>query len=82
MDHIEAQELLPELDGKWKTLNFGSPIPGLYPQNGTEQVRIKGLTVKENDLIRTEYTIVISDQGNVIGTYHVVAEEDFKVIKW
>ncbi len=69
------REVLVDLDNQWSTLSMGSPIPGLYPQNGAETVRIKGNSDIVGDLIVTEYTIVILDEGNVVAKYQVRSEE-------
>jgi len=81
MSNEEAREILPQLDDQWKTLKMGNPIPGLYPQHGAEQVRIKGRSITEGDIVRTEYTIVVSDQGKIIGTYKVTAEESKEMLE-
>jgi len=81
MNKDEAWEILPQLDDQWKTLKMGNPIPGLYPQHGAEVVRIKGSSITEGEIIRTEYTIVVSDQGKIIGTYKVIADESREMLE-
>ncbi len=69
------REILSELDNEWHTLKHGNPVPGLYPQNGTETVKVRGnSTVVENGTVTT-YEIVVTDQGVVVGRYRVIAEE-------
>ena len=71
----ERRELLSELDNEWHTLKHGNPVPGLYPQNGTETVKVRGSSRIENERTITTYEIVITDSGEVVGRYRVIAEE-------
>ena len=76
-----SRELLTELDNEWHTLKLGSPIPGLYIQNGAETVKVKGSSVVRGTSVLTEYTVVISDRGKVIGTYKVEASESKSAVE-
>lgn len=77
----DARELLAELDNEWNTLKLGSPIPGLYVQSGAETVRVKGTSVIKGSKVITEYTVVISDGGKVVGTYEVKATESKQAVE-
>ena len=68
------------LDNEWRTLDGWNPIPGFYSQHGAEQVRIKGHSSIENNLIKTEYTILVMDLGKIVGSYHVLAEESYDAV--
>lgn len=69
------RELISELDNEWHTLKHGNPVPGLYPQTGTEVVKVRGSSRVETDKTLTTYEIIVSDEGAVIGRYRVIAEE-------
>jgi hypothetical protein len=69
------REVISELDNEWHTLKHGSPVPGLYPQTGTEVVKVRGSSRVESDKTVTSYEIVITDEGTVVGHYRVVAVE-------
>ncbi|MFP4151536.1 MAG: hypothetical protein ACLFR8_13130 [Alkalispirochaeta sp.] len=71
----QRREVISELDNEWHTLKHGNPVPGLYPQNGTETVRVRGSSRLEEDRTITTYEIVVTDGGTVIGRYRVIAEE-------
>lgn len=38
----QRREVIRELDNEWHTLKHGNPVPGLYPQTGTELVKVRG----------------------------------------
>lgn len=69
------RELLSELDNEWHTLKHGNPVPGLYPQTGAETVKVRGESRVENEKAITRYEIVVTDEGNMVGHYWIVAEE-------
>jgi len=69
------REVIMELDSEWHRLKYGNPIPGLYPQTGAEVVKVRGSSSVMEDRTVTRYEIVVTDQGKVVGTYKVVAEE-------
>lgn len=69
------REVISELDNEWHTLKHGNPVPGLYPQTGTEQVRVRGNSRVEDDRTITTYEIIVTDAGEVMGRYRVIAEE-------
>lgn len=69
------QELISELDNEWHRLKYGNPVPGLYPQTGTEVVKVRGSSRIESEKTVTTYEIVVSDQGHVVGHYRVLAVE-------
>lgn len=71
----QRREVISELDNEWHTLKHGNPVPGLYPQTGTELVKVRGSSRIEEDQSITTYEIVVSDGGNVVGRYRVIAEE-------
>ena len=71
----ERRELLGELDNEWHTLKHGNPIPGLYPQNGTEIAKVRGSSRIEDERTITTYEVVVLDRGEVVGRYRVIAEE-------
>ncbi|MFA7566821.1 MAG: hypothetical protein WCY01_07315 [Alkalispirochaeta sp.] len=71
----QRRELISELDNEWNTLKHGNPIPGLYPQNGTETVKVRGTSWIEEDHTVTQYELVVTDAGKVVGRYRVLAEE-------
>jgi len=76
MDHdAQRREVLSELDNEWHTLKHGNPVPGLYPQDGTEQVKVRGDSRIDGDKTVTQYEIIVSDRGVVVGRYRVLAEE-------
>jgi hypothetical protein len=69
------REVMAELDNEWHTLRHGNPVPGLYPQTGIETVKVRGHSEVVGEKTITKYEIVVTDEGEVVGTYHVVAEE-------
>jgi hypothetical protein len=71
----QRREVISELDNEWHTLKHGNPVPGLYPQTGTEVVKVRGSSRIEDDQSITTYEIVVSDGGVVVGRYRVIAEE-------
>jgi hypothetical protein len=71
----QRREVISELDNEWHTLKHGNPVPGLYPQTGTELVKVRGSSRIEDDQSITTYEIVVSDGGIVVGRYRVIAEE-------
>ncbi len=71
----QRREVISELDNEWHTLKHGNPVPGLYPQTGTELVKVRGSSRIEDDQSITTYEIVVSDGGTVVGRYRVIAEE-------
>lgn len=71
----QRREVISELDNEWHTLKHGNPVPGLYPQTGTELVKVRGSSRIEDDESVTTYEIVVSDGGTVVGRYRVIAEE-------
>ncbi len=71
----QRKEVISELDNEWHTLKHGNPVPGLYPQTGTELVKVRGTSRIEHDHTITTYEIVVSDSGHIVGRYRVVAEE-------
>ncbi|MDA3951181.1 MAG: hypothetical protein PF508_18385 [Spirochaeta sp.] len=71
----QRREVLSELDNEWHTLKHGNPVPGLYPQDGTEQVKVRGDSRIDGDKTVTQYEIIVSDRGQVVGRYRVLAEE-------
>lgn len=78
MDHMPEQagrELLAELDNEWHTLRHGNPIPSLYPQTGTEVVKVRGASRQDGTQTITTYEVIVTEQGVVVGRYRVVAEE-------
>lgn len=82
MGDEDRRELLSELDNEWHTLKHGNPVPGLYPQTGTETVKVRGSSRVENDRTITTYEVIVLDEGDVVGRYRVLAEErigDFSV---
>lgn len=71
----DHRELLSELDNEWHTLKHGNPVPGLYPQTGTEVVKVRGSSHLEDDRTVTTYEVIVSERGEVVGRYRVIAEE-------
>lgn len=71
------REIISELDNEWHTLRHGNPVPGLYPQTGTETVKVRGSSRVEDTKTITTYEIVVTDEGVVVGRYRVIAEETF-----
>lgn len=69
------REIISELDNEWHTLRHGNPVPGLYPQTGTETVKVRGQSRLEGDRTVTTYEIVVTDEGHVVGQYRVIAVE-------
>lgn len=74
-DDESRREVISDLDNEWHTLKHGNPVPGLYPQTGTEVVKVRGSSRVEGSSTITTYEIVVSDQGIVLGRYRVIAEE-------
>lgn len=75
MSEENRRELLHELDNEWHELKYGNPVPGLYPQNGTETVKVRGNSRIEDDHTITSYEIAVSADGIIVGRYRVVAQE-------
>lgn len=71
----DHKELLSELDNEWHTLKYGNPVPGLYPQTGTEVVKVRGSSRIEEDRTITSYEVIVTESGQVVGRYRVIAEE-------
>lgn len=71
----QRREVISDLDNEWHTLKHGNPVPGLYPQTGTELVKVRGSSRIEDDQSITTYEIVVADGGTVVGRYRVIAEE-------
>lgn len=71
----QRREVLAELDNEWHTLRLGNPVPGLYPQTGTEVAKVRGSSRFEDGRTHTTYEIVVTSAGHVVGRYHVVADE-------
>lgn len=71
----DHKELLSELDNEWHTLRHGNPVPGLYPQTGTEIVKVRGSSRIEEDRTITSYEVIVTERGVVVGRYRVIAEE-------
>jgi len=71
----DHKELLSELDNEWHTLKHGNPVPGLYPQTGTEVVKVRGSSRIEEDRTITSYEVIVTESGQVVGRYRVIAEE-------
>lgn len=69
------RELISELDNEWHTLRHGNPVPGLYPQTGTEVVKVRGSSRLEERRTVTTYEVIVSDGGEIVGRYRVLAEE-------
>ncbi|MBN2658348.1 MAG: hypothetical protein JXR86_14905 [Spirochaetales bacterium] len=63
------------LDREWNILKLGNPVPGLYNQNGSEVVKVRGTSEQINEEYITDYEIVILDKGHVIATYKIHAVE-------
>ena len=76
-----ARELISHLTSEWHRLKHGNPIPSLYPQTGAEAVMVRGNSEVHGALVVTDYEIVVSDEGEVVGKYTVHAEESVKHIK-
>lgn len=74
-DEQSRREVLSELDNEWHTLKHGNPVPGLYLQNGTETVKVRGSSSETPDGTVTTYEIVVLDEGSLVGRYRVIAEE-------
>lgn len=75
MEDESRRELISELDNEWHTLRHGNPVPGLYPQTGTEVVKVRGSSRIEGERSITTYEVIVTDGGEVIGRYRVLAEE-------
>jgi len=75
-----AKEVISSLGGEWRKLKHGNPIPSFYPQSGAETVMVRGSSEIHGSLVVTTYEIVVTDQGEVVGTYTVRAEEDLSHI--
>ncbi len=74
-DEDSRREVLSDLDNEWHTLKHGNPVPGLYVQNGTETVKVRGSSSPTDSGTVTTYEIVVADQGVMVGRYRVIAEE-------
>lgn len=77
----KAREVISQLDSGWHRLKHGNPIPSFYPQSGAEVVMVKGSSEIVGGLVITNYQIVVSDEGEVVGTYTVRAEESVEHIR-
>lgn len=75
MGEQASRELLAELDNEWHTLRYGNPIPSLYPQTGTEVVKVRGASRQEKEKTITTYEVIVTEAGTVVGRYRVIAEE-------
>lgn len=71
----QKREVISHLDSGWHRLRHGNPIPSFYPQNGAETVMVRGNSEIVGSLVVTNYEIVVTDEGEVVGTYTVRAEE-------
>jgi len=76
-----GREIISNLSSEWHKLKHGNPIPSFYSQTGAEAVVVRGSSLVHGDLVVTDYEIVVSDQGEVVGRYTVHAEESVKHIK-
>lgn len=79
--HNPGREIIANLSSEWHKLKHGNPIPSLYPQTGAETVMIRGSSEVHGPLVVTEYEIVVTDQGEMVGRYTVRAEEGVKYLK-
>ncbi len=70
-----AKEIISSLSGEWHKLKHGNPIPGYYPQTGAETVLVRGTSEVHGGLVVTNYEVVVTDRGQVVGRYVVRAEE-------
>ncbi len=77
----KSKEVISNLNSEWHKLKHGNPIPSFYPQSGAETVMVKGSSEIVGDLIVTSYQIVVTDEGEVVGTYTVRAEESVDKMK-
>ncbi len=75
MSDESHRELLNELDSEWHELKHGNPVPGLFPQTGTEIVKVRGNSRIEDNQTITSYEIIVTDGGIIVGRYRVLAEE-------
>lgn len=71
----KAKEVISNLNSEWHKLKHGNPIPSFYPQSGAETVMVRGSSEIIDGLVVTNYEIVVTDEGEVVGTYRVKAEE-------
>lgn len=76
-----GREIVSNLSSEWHKLRHGNPIPSFYPQSGAETVMIRGSSAVHGDLVVTDYEIVVSDAGEVVGRYTVHAEEELDRIQ-
>ena len=76
-----GREIISNLSSEWHKLKHGNPIPSFYSQTGAETVMVRGSSLVHGDLVITDYEIVVSDQGTVVGRYTVHAEEGVKHIQ-
>lgn len=77
----KAKEVISNLNSEWHRLKHGNPIPSFFPQSGAETVMVRGSSEIIDGLIITDYEIVVTDEGEVVGTYKVKAEERVEKIK-
>jgi len=77
----KAREVISNLNSEWHRLKHGNPIPSFFPQSGAETVMVRGSSEIIDGLIITDYEIVVTDEGEVVGTYKVKAEERVEKIK-
>lgn len=77
----DSKEVIANLDSGWHKLKHGNPIPSFYPQSGVENVMVRGSSEFVGELLVTNYEIVVTDDGKVVGTYTVRAEEDAARVK-
>ncbi len=76
-----GREVISNLSSEWHKLKHGNPIPSFYAQTGAETVMVRGSSQVHGGLVVTDYEIVVSDQGEVVGHYTVHAEESVKHIE-
>ena len=77
----KSKEVISNLNSEWHKLRHGNPIPSFYLQSGAETVMVKGSSEILGDLVVTSYQIVVTDEGEVVGTYTVRAEESVDKMK-
>ncbi|HUX21678.1 MAG TPA: hypothetical protein VMW69_10605 [Spirochaetia bacterium] len=77
----KAKEVISNLNSEWHKLKHGNPIPSFYPQSGAETVMVRGASEIVGGLVVTNYEIVVTDEGEVVGTYTIRAEESVDKIK-
>ena len=71
----KAKEVISNLNSEWHRLKHGNPIPSFYPQSGAETVMVRGSSEIVEGRIVTTYEIVVTDEGEVVGSYTVRADE-------